>query len=199
MRAFAFLIALSMALHLRAQPEEHPFIESFSATVQEGRILLHWVMKGGSTCDGSAVERSVNGGPFAVVHRIEGLCGDPEVAVPYAWADDSPPELSTVSYRIALANEGRSTERTVEFRQLLTSEHRVYPSPTEGVATVLLRVPLSARVDLVVRDGAGRVVLRQEGRSGREHRLDLGPLPSGTYTYEAVADGRPYLGRVVKR
>lgn len=199
MRVLWFTLWLLPVARILAQPAEHPFIESFSATVQEGRILVQWVMKGGSTCDGSAVERAVNGGPFAVAHRIEGLCGDPEVAVPYAWADAAPPELSTVSYRIALANEGRSTERTVEFRQLLATDQRVFPSPTEGEATLLLRVPLSARVDLVVRDAAGRVVLRQEGLSGREHRMDLGPMVPGTYTYEAVADGRRFVGRVVRR
>ncbi|MBK9177466.1 MAG: T9SS type A sorting domain-containing protein [Flavobacteriales bacterium] len=178
--------------------DEHPFIESFTLTVQEGRVLVQWVMKGGSTCDGSEVERSTDGETFSVVHRIEGLCGDPEVPVSFSWADAAPPELSTLFYRIQLGTEGRSSVKQVRFDQLTSSAQRFYPSPTSGETSLLLNIPASAQVELVIADAAGRVVLQRAGLVGRSHALDLRHLPAGAYTYVAEADGRRFAGRFVK-
>lgn len=198
MRGLVLLYAMALTARLHAQGEEHPFIESFTVAVQEGRALVHWVMKGGSTCDGSAVERSVNDGPFAVAHRIEGLCGDPDTPVAFSWADEDPPELSTLRYRIQLGTEGRSSVKTVRFEQLTRSAQRFYPSPTSGPATLLLRVPSSARVAIAITDAAGRTVLRREGVHGPRHELDLRQLPAGAYAYAAEADGQRFTGRFVK-
>jgi len=193
--AFVLFHAVALAC---AQDAEHPFIQSFSLTVLEGRIHVEWVMSGGSTCDGSSVERSADGIEFEEVHRIEGLCGDPEFPAPFDWFDEVPPELSTVRYRIAFSGQGRSSVKSVEFRQLTGSEQRVFPVPSTGEATLLLRASLSALVDLAVMDPAGRVVLQEE-RSGREHVIDMGDWPAGVYTYLAVTDGRRFAGRLVKQ
>jgi hypothetical protein len=195
--SFVFVLTHAVALAC-AQDAEHPFIQSFNLTVLEGRIHVEWVMSGGSTCDGSSVERSADGIGFEEVHRINGLCGDPEFPAPFDWFDEAPPELSTVRYRIAFSGQGRSSVKSVEFRQLTGSEQRVFPVPATSAATLLLRVSLSALVDLAVMDPAGRVVLREE-RAGRENAIDMGDWPAGIYTYLAVADGRRFAGRLVKQ
>ncbi|MBK7944341.1 MAG: T9SS type A sorting domain-containing protein [Flavobacteriales bacterium] len=181
-----------------AQSDEHPFVESFSLSVLEGRIQVQWVMKGGSTCDGSVVERSTDGVGFEAVHRIEGLCGDPDVAVPFNWADADPPELSLVHYRIEFGAEGRSSIKSVRFDQLTRSDQRFFPSPASGEATLLLNVPASALVDLDIFDAGGRVVLANRALVGRKHALDLHRLPAGSYTYVVVADGRRFSGRFAR-
>lgn len=178
--------------------EEHPFIRTFDLTVLDGRILVAWTMQGGSTCDGSDVLRSTNGMDFAVVHRIEGICGDVTLDVPFSWMDDAPPEFSTLSYRIKLGNEGFSSIKTVEFAQLITSQHRFFPSPMRDEATLLINVPASARVDLLIFDMNGRVVWEREGLMGREHRITLPGVPSGVYGYVARTEGRSFQGRFVK-
>ncbi len=198
MRWLSMFLAMALGPGLRAQQEEHPFIESFLLLEQQGRILVQWTMKGGSTCDGSAVERSTNGVQFAEVHRIEGLCGDPDAAVTFTWADADPPELSTLHYRIQLGTEGRSSTKSLPFQQLTRTEHRFFPSPTEGEATLLLKLPPSARVNLDVFDASGRPVLRRAGLQGAHHDLDLRHLASGPYTYVADSEGRRFTGRFVK-
>lgn len=180
------------------QEVEHPFIKTFELTVLDGRILVTWTMQGGSTCDGSEVLRSTNGVDFTPVHRLEGICGDAALDVPYLWMDASPPELSTVSYRIRLGLEGYSSVKSVAFAQLTTSDQRFFPSPMRDEATLLLNVPASARVDLLIFDMAGRVVLEQEGRTGREHRIVLPGARPGLYGYVARADGRGFQGRFMK-
>lgn len=196
-RCNALMMMAMVASPVYAQ-DEHPYIESFTLTVQEGRVLVQWVMKGGSTCDGSEVERSLDGVHFSRVHRIEGLCGDPSVAVPFLWADAEPVELSTLHYRIVFGTEGRSSVKSVRFGQLTTSAQRFFPSPTEGMATLLLNVPASASVTLEIFDAGVRLASRSEQMVGREHALDLRGLPAGAYTYVAVADGRRLVGRFVK-
>lgn len=196
--AFMLPIVLCASSGL-AQAEEHPFIESFTLSAQEGRVLVQWVMKGGSTCDGSMVERSTDGEAFVPVHRIEGLCGDPEVAVPFNWADADPPELSDLYYRIVFAAEGRSLPQQVRFDQLNRSTHRVYPSPTDGLVRVLLRMPLSAQVDLRVFDARGVLVLERLAQPGRTHEIDLTGFAMGSYQVVAIADGQRFDARVVKQ
>lgn len=198
MRASSLLCGLLLAFGLRAQEEAHPLLAGFAVSAQEGRVLVEWVMRGGSTCDGAAVERSVNGGDFTVVHRIEGLCGDPAFEVPYSWVDGDPPELSELRYRIDFADQGRSADKAVRFRQLTRSDLRLYPSPTTGAATLLLRAPAAAKVDLRVLDAAGSVVWEGLGLTGREHAIDLSGQAAGIYQVTAVVEGRRLVGRLVK-
>jgi hypothetical protein len=182
-----------------AQFDEHPFIRTFDLTVLDGRILVAWTMQGGSTCDGSEVLRSTNGSDFVAVHRLEGICGDAVLDVPFSWMDDSPPELSTLSYRIKLGNEGFSSIKSVDFAQLTSSQQRFFPSPMRDEATLVLNVPASARVDLLIFDMNGRVVWEREGLVGREHRITLPGVLSGMYGYVARTEGRSFEGRFLKQ
>lgn len=181
-----------------AQGEEHPFIKSFDLTVLDGRVQVAWTMQGGSTCDGSEVLRSTNGVDFSVAHRIDGLCGDAALDVPFSWMDDAPPEFSTLYYRIRLGNEGYSSIKSVEFIQLTESDLRFFPSPTTGIATLLLNVKASAQVDLLIFDAMGHVVMEQGGLKGREHEIVLPDIPAGMYVYVASSEGKLFRGRFVK-
>lgn len=178
--------------------EEHPFIQSYDLTVLDGRIRVAWTMQGGSTCFGLDVERSTDGIDFQQVHRIEGICGDPTIAVPFSWIDGSPPELSTVYYRIMFGLEGYSSVKSVEFHQLTTSSYRFFPSPTRGEARLLLNVEPSASVDVRIYDAMGGLVLERSGSLGNDIQLFLVDLASGTYTFQAVSEGQRSIGRFVK-
>lgn len=191
------LIAFS-AVQGRAQEGEHPFIKSFTLTVLDGRVQVDWTMQGGSTCDGSEVLRSTDGVDFQVIHRIDGICGDPILDVPFGYRDDSPPELSRIYYRINLGLEGYSSIKFVDFDQLTESEQRFYPVPVANTATLLLNVPGSARVDLRILDAGGREVWQAAGLVGPRHELDVVFLRPGMYLYVADVAGRRFQGRFVK-
>jgi hypothetical protein len=199
LRIIGSLLAVHLAWPaLLAQSEEHPFIKSFDLTVLDGRIHLAWTMAAGSTCDGSDVERSSDGVNWSAIHRIEGICGDPLLDVPYTFMDAEVPEFSTVHYRIRLGFAGYSSVRTAVFKQLIDSDLRFYPSPMRDTATLLLNVPGSARVDLLIFDMNGRVVLEEQGLLGREHTIHLPYAAPGSYAFVATADGRRFQGRFVK-
>jgi hypothetical protein len=179
--------------------QEHPYIMQYDLTVLDGSILVAWTLQGGSTCYGLDVERSLDGLSFERVHRIEGICGDPTIAVPFSWIDNAPPEFSTVHYRIMLGLEGYSSVKSVEFDQLKQSDHRFFPSPMHNEARLLLNVQTASWVDLRIMDASGRVVFERSGNLGGDIHLALSDLNAGTYTFLAVSEGRRYVGRFVKQ
>ncbi|HQV52626.1 MAG: T9SS type A sorting domain-containing protein [Flavobacteriales bacterium] len=180
---------------IRAQ--EHPFIAHNELTELTGGIRVDWTIQGGSTCNGQAVERSADGINFTEVHHIEGICGDPTNAVAYQWFDESPPELSTVFYRIQLGFEGYSSVRSVEYEQIESSDQRFYPSPMNDVATLLLKVPFGTVVDLTIWNSSGQLVHQQTTNGGKVD-LVLPGLLAGVYTYQASGDSKVFKGRFVK-
>lgn len=192
------LLALAAFDQGHAHAQEHPFIARYELTELSGAVRVDWVLQGGNTCNGQEVERSTDGSTFVAVHRILGICGDPEAAVPYEWIDASPPELSVLYYRVKLGFDGYTSVKSIFFEQLITEEQRFYPSPATGEASLLLNAPTGTPVDVEVYNLSGRSMFTQRGNSGPLVRLDLGGLTTGTYMYRAVADGRAFVGRFVK-
>ncbi len=199
LRKFIAVFALYgtlFAADLSAQ--EHPFITHYSLTEISGGINIEWTLQGGSTCNGQDIERSVDGLRFEAVHRILGICGDPEVAVSFNWLDIAPPEFSTVHYRIKLGSEGYTSIKTVVYEQLVNSDQRFFPSPMRDEATLLLNVPIGAMVDLQIWDAGGKLVLDRRSVAGPKLDLFLPNLRGGVYSYNATSQGKRFKGRFVK-
>lgn len=135
---------------------------------------------------------------FQRVHRLDGICGDPIVDVPFAWRDDAPPEVSKVYYRIALGIEGHSSVKSVNLVQFSGADHRFFPSPMKEQATLLLDVASSAQVELFIFDASGKLLLERSGLKGREHQIVLRDAAPGVYLYLALAEGQGFSGRFVK-
>ena len=79
-------------------------------------------MAAGTSCNGTDVERSIDGTSFTGVFRIDGICGDGTEPVPYSWLDAAPPELSTIYYRVKLGINGYSSVMAVVFDQLTRAQ-----------------------------------------------------------------------------
>ena len=190
------LLAVAAPCTLYGQ-DEHPFIEDYDLTVLDGRIQVAWTMKGGSTCDGTEVERATDGVSYDVVHRIAGICGDPSVPVSFSWIDAAPPELSTLYFRIRMGFDGTSSVKQVVFAQLVTTEQRIFPVPVVDNATLLLDLPSSAMAEIRIHDAQGKLVL-ERSVTGRSHLLQLSFLAPGAYSYTTTSGSRSFRGRFVK-
>lgn len=198
------ITAMRLALLLLLFPflgkaQEHPFLGAFTLSELEGGVHVAWTIVAGGSCDGQEVQRSTDGTTFTAVHRISGICGHPTEPMQYTAFDDAPPELSTVYYRIRLGAQDYSSVKRITITQLLTSDQRVFPSPAVDRLTLLLNVPVSASVDLWVYGSNGVLVVQQKGISGDRMDLDVSGLSPGAYSYLAVAEGRRFIGRFVKR
>lgn len=180
------------------QAQEHPFLSAYLLTEFDAGVRVTWTMAGGSTCNGLEVQRSLDGSSFITVHEIPGLCGDPAFAVDYAWLDRSPPELSTVFYRLKIGAADFSSIKPIAVTRLYTSDQRSFPSPASSTWTLILNVPSSASIDLAITDQAGRSTIRHSGLPAPRVDLDLARFAPGAYTYWAVSDGRTFIGRFVK-
>lgn len=178
--------------------QEHPFLHRYELTELSGAINIEWSLSGGSSCNGQDVERSTDGVAFTAVHRILGICGDPTVTIPFSWLDASPPEFSTVYYRLKLGFDGYSSVKRVVYDQLETSEQRFFPSPTFGDATLLLNVPVGDQVDVAIHAMNGRQVMEMRNVNGPRITLQLQGLRAGTYTYRAKSGEKSFTGRFVK-
>lgn len=192
---FATFILLLAPFCLAAQ--EHPLIASYELTELDGAIRIDWSIQGG-TCNGQDVERSTDAINFANVHHIEGICGGSGAPVPYNWTDASPPEYTTMYYRVKLGIEGYTSVMSVNFDQLTTSDQRFFPSPMNGEATLVLNVSGNAAVDLFIWDASGRMLQQLEGVPGPTLTIALPGAAPGVYPYRAISDGRVFDGRFVR-
>lgn len=188
----------SLGLALSSIAQEHPFIASYTLTEFDGGIRLDWTIQGGSTCNGQDVERSTDGVTFTNVHRIEGICGDPSVAVPFNWFDPAPLEFTTIYYRVKLGFDGYTSIKSVVFDQLTTSDQRFFPSPMTGEATLVVNVGSRATIDLRIWTSNGALLLEHIGASGPTVSISMPDAPAGVYFYRAESDGHLFVGRFVK-
>ena len=192
-RVFA---ALATLLTLASSPaQEHPFLSDFTVTVREEQVLLEWTMVAGTTCDGTQVERSVNGGDWSAIGGISGLCGDVNAPVAYDWTDESPLELSTLAYRLKLGAQGYSSTMQVRFERLTAREHIAFPSPAHDRVVLLFREPGTAEGTLDVYDRSGRPVVASLSVRGDRVELDVRAWKSGVHHYRATYGGRVHAGR----
>lgn len=197
MRFPGLLILAFQGLGWPATAQEHPFLGAYELSELEGRIRVSWTILGGSTCNGQSVERSLDSTTFVTVYAEEGICGDVSVPIPYEWIDAAPPELSTLYYRIKLGLDGYSSVRSVHFDQLTSADHRLYPSPTQGDARLVLKIAPGTPVDLLLMDAAGHRSWEAFDLPGPSVELDLAGLAPGVYIYRATAAGRIFTGRFV--
>ena len=77
----------------------------------------------------TAIEKQL----FEAVHRIPGICGDPNTEVHYEWVDAAPVELSTLHYRIRLGSDGISSVKQVRFDQLVETQQRAWAREAEAL------------------------------------------------------------------
>lgn len=178
--------------------QEHPFLEDYSTIEMPQGVLVSWTIMGGRTCDGQEVQRSLDGSPFEMVHLIEGICGSPESATRYSYLDPSPAEFATVRYRIKLGNDGFSSIRSVQLQRLSESNQRLFPNPVADRAVLMLNVPPATTVELRIWSASGALALQTMKPSGTRLELDLASLAPGLYTYQALAEGRIFSGKLVK-
>lgn len=192
------LIALFAFTAGGGHAQEHPFLSEYILTELDGAIRVDWTMQGGSTCNGIDVERATDATDFAVVHHIAGICGDPANSIPFQWIDAMPPEFSTLYYRIKLGFDGYSSVKTVHFDQLVESQQRLYPSPMQDLATLVLNIPAGNTVDLRIWDARGRLVLERNAIPGAVIPVSLPGAGPGVYRYAATGVGHEFHGGFVK-
>jgi hypothetical protein len=111
---------------LQAQ-QAHPIVAYFSGAKVNNTIRLNWAILGGNTCNGTLIQRSADGFSFETIGEIAGICGSPDVDVPYVFTDENPLPNQQNHYRLELGSQGYTTPLSIQF----------FPLNNEGYSLIL--------------------------------------------------------------
>lgn len=133
----SLLIGFMLALSVIALPAQSDLLlEHFSISKNDGRVLLNWVTRPGSTCDGVDVMRSTDSISFETIYHIPGICGGPNSALSYSYLDEHPVANYRNFYRLGLGSSGTTSVRAIEVVDLGNSGHQVRPNPVVATSKI---------------------------------------------------------------
>lgn len=141
-----FTIFVLCSLSLFSQTP-HPILRYFNATINGSEVRLSWVITGGETCSGIVIQRSVDGQFFETIGKIDGVCGSPDVDVPYVFVDPDPVNNKQNTYRLELGTQGYSDVRMVNYVPLNENGFNVWYDMVSRSATIFVENDLNDRID----------------------------------------------------
>lgn len=172
------LIAAFVSARLPAQSD--PLLERFAIQHDNGHVLLDWVTRPGTTCEGVDVFRSTDSLNFTRIHHIPGICGGPTTSIAYSYIDEHPVANYRNYYRLSFGNLGTSAIRSVEVVALGKEGYQVRPNPVVDFASVYFENSAFDRCRLVLVDASGSIVEEWETPSNR-FEVDATGLRPGLY------------------
>lgn len=167
----------------------HAILRYFSADVVKGQVRLSWSISGGNTCSGIVIQRSVDEGSFENIGKIDGVCGSPDVDVPYVFLDAEPVSTKINTYRLELGTQGYSDVRSVEFVLLNDDGFLLRYDMQTRSAEVFLDNALNDRVDYTLYTVAGAKVL-DDFTNSNKITLNLRPYAGQIFLLRITHRGR---------
>lgn len=180
--------------------QAHPILESFTAIQIDDEVRLDFGIKGGSSCQGVTLERSLNGADYEVVDLIPGVCGGSEFTEYYAVYDSAPASNQLSYYRLELGQQGRTTPLTFRYIPLINGIN-IYPNPSRTGQEVRISNPFRLSFTLLVFSPSGEEILRIPSQNLDTFVLDTSELGRGIYTvklYGEEGGNEIYTQRIVR-
>lgn len=123
---FAWIISLQPA---QLTGQTHPFLRSFSAVAFEGKVVLHWTMIAGNTCNGIQIYRSQDSTSFARIGLIPGICGSEQQDETFLFTDSFPILNQRNFYYLELGAYGISQIVSVFTPDFSNDDYVIIPHP----------------------------------------------------------------------
>ncbi len=158
----------------------HPIVRYFNADVVNEQVRLSWVISGGNTCSGIFIQRSVDGQFFETIGEIDGICGSPDVDVPYVYLDPEPISNQNNYYRLELGTQGYSTPVVIEFVPLNTEGYSVKYDMLSRVATVYFKNDSNKNASYRLISTSGRLIY-ENNTTNAKITLNLSPYAARIY------------------
>jgi len=179
--------------------QETIILDGFTGVPQNGQVQLRWVISAGQTCNGTFIERSTDTIHWQNIGDIPGICGSSSAPVPYNYIDDSP-EINTVNfYRLELGGQGYSPVIGIPYYDYSQKGYVVIPNPAYGSAVFYFGTSEIEEFTIALFDINGKLVLNDSG-SGSNYMMDLSWLPSGSYIFRIVRQGKKDVnGKLIVR
>ena len=165
--------------------------KSFSASVQEDRIVLRWAVVMGAECTDMEVLRSENGVDFEQIHLYPGICGSNSEDKFYEFTDSLPVPLLPNYYQLKSGPGDRSNIILVNQRILPEGkDYALFPHPVTGTSRFVFDNPTRKPHRFLLRDLKGGEVLQLDDLRDGEFELDLSRMESGLYFFLLESEGR---------
>ncbi len=126
--------------------QAHPIITYFTAVSVNANVQLNWSVKGGNTCNGIWIQRSSDGISYENIGEIPGICGSPDVDVPYVFIDEDPISWQKNFYRLELGSQGYTTPVTIDYFPLNEEGYSVVLDAGSNVAFIYFSNPQRSRI-----------------------------------------------------
>jgi len=165
-----------------------PYISDFLAVQQEDAIFLRWTISAGNTCDGTRIQRSVDGIIYEEIGEIPGVCGSPDQSITYDFTDTAPVRNRVNYYRLELGLLGLTSAEAVEFIILNNEGYSIQPNPVFDKSIFLFDNPDGEEHELCLTDMSGKVVMTMLTTSDR-FIIDGNLLRAGNYIFKLRKDG----------
>ncbi|OFY51052.1 MAG: hypothetical protein A2W85_05455 [Bacteroidetes bacterium GWF2_41_31] len=132
--ALIFLLIFQTGTALIAQ--ETAILDSFTLNKNDGKIYLNWVIRSGSTCDGTKILRSTDQVHFEEIGEILGICGSASFPVGYEFVDENPVKNQRNYYLLELGRSGTSEIASIEILDLHDKGYQIRPNPANTQTTI---------------------------------------------------------------
>ena len=154
-------------------------VDGFYALQSGNRVVLHFTMKQGNTCNGIDILHSTDSLNYSIVGSIEGVCGSASFDIPYSYIDESPRINAINYYRLDLKQLGYS-----DIVSLHVYDHskrlQLFPNPATEVVRCYSSEGISGSAAITVSGIDGKVHM-QSVQTENPFDLDISFLSQGSY------------------
>jgi len=158
----------------------HPIVRYLNADMVNDQVRLSWVITGGNTCSGIIIQRSLDGLFFESIGEIDGICGSPDVDVPYVFLDPEPIPNQNNYYRLELGTQGYSTPVVIEFVPLNNKGYSVKYDILSRIATVYFKNDSNENASYRLFSTSGKLIY-ENNTSNSKITIDLSPTAAQIY------------------
>jgi hypothetical protein len=170
-----------------------PGVLEVSAVQAGTKVLIHFSISKGTTCNDTRIERADTSLQFGVIGTIPGVCGDTESDQSYSFTDSLPRQGEENLYRISLAGLEYSDTVSLFVVPSAADLLLIFPNPVGDVLNASRPEPGTATMQIW--NALGKLV-HSSSINGSYIQLDVSHLGRGTYLLMVGSDGKPAYSSV---
>lgn len=162
---------------------DDPYLVRFGLNRDDGRVLLNWVTRPGTTCEGVDILRSVDSVHFELIHHVPGICGGPDDAFSYTFLDVSPVPNRRNFYRLGLGRLGETNSYGIDVVKLDETGYQLRPNPVTDQSRLYFDNADHQNCQLRIL-GMNGIIAQEQSTKDEYFSVEADRLRSGLYVFE---------------
>lgn len=195
MKLLFFILSFFLFTSLHAQDSIFNYLTA--DVTNEETVLIRWEIKGGNSCNGIYIERSIDDSTWTEIHFIPGICGNESTPVPYQYEDTDPVSNQFNYYRVVPGFGFPTQSVSVFFVKLNTDGYFVYPNPTENQVKIYFKNTNNENCTVYLANLKGQTVLKEQV-NGNLWEPNLSNFPAGIYFFSIDHPNNLISGKLIK-